>query len=119
MSPWQLDPAMMRPGRFDEKVYVPLPDAPARRKMLDLYLATRPLAADVDLDATAARLDGYSGADIKHLCDRAALVPFLRAAKGGEASLITAAVLNDAIADGPPSVSPDAVRKFEAWAAGA
>src|SRR5690606_31800858 len=37
--PWQLDPAVLRPGRFDEKVYIPLPDQPARRRMLDIYLA--------------------------------------------------------------------------------
>ena len=54
--PWQLDPAMLRPGRFDEKVYIPLPDLPARRKMLDIYLSKRPLAANVDLDAMAHKL---------------------------------------------------------------
>ena len=70
--PWQLDPAILRPGRFDERVYIPLPDLPARRKMLDIYLGKRPVGDDVDLDALAARLDGYSGADIKYLCDRAA-----------------------------------------------
>src|SRR5215203_2584354 len=41
--PWQLDPAVLRPGRFDEKVYIPLPDLAARRKMLDIYLGKRPL----------------------------------------------------------------------------
>jgi transitional endoplasmic reticulum ATPase len=115
--PWQLDPAVLRPGRFDEKVYVPLPDLPARARMLELYLASRPLADDVDLTALARRLDGYSGADIKHLCDRAALVPFLQAAKGGGAGMITATVLNDAMADSPPSVTAEAVKRFEAWAA--
>ena len=43
--PWQLDPAVLRPGRFDEKVYIPLPDLAARRKMLEMYLAHRPVAA--------------------------------------------------------------------------
>src|SRR4029078_2784939 len=71
--PWQLDPAILRPGRFDEKVYIPLPDLAARRKMLDIYLAKRPVADDVDLDAIAKRLSGYSGADIKYICDRAAV----------------------------------------------
>src|SRR5688572_8296792 len=70
--PWQLDPAILRPGRFDEKVYIPLPDLPARRAMLDMYLGKRPVADDVDLDALAAKLDSYSGADIRYLCDRSA-----------------------------------------------
>src|SRR6266550_1170303 len=58
--PWQLDPAILRPGRFDEKVYIPLPDLAARRKMLDIYLGKRPVAADVNLDELAQKLDGYS-----------------------------------------------------------
>src|SRR5215213_3850213 len=74
--PWQLDPAILRPGRFDEKVYIPLPDFPARRKMLDLYLSKRPVDPAVRLDELAAKLEGYSGADIKYICDRAATVPF-------------------------------------------
>src|ERR671913_274794 len=75
--PWQLDPAILRPGRFDEKVYIPLPDLAARRKMLDIYLSKRPLADEVDLDAVAKQLDGYSGADIKYIADRSATIPFL------------------------------------------
>src|SRR4030095_2131065 len=71
-GPWQLDPAVLRPGRFDEKVYIPLPDLAARRKMLDIYLGKRPVDAQVDLDELARELEGYSGADIKYICDRAA-----------------------------------------------
>ena len=116
--PWQLDAAVLRPGRFDEKVYVPLPDLAARRRLLDLYLAPRPLSPDVDLDAFAAELDGHSGADIKHLCDRAATIPFLQSVAGdsGDAPAeITPAVLDAALADARPSVSPEAVGRYEAW----
>src|SRR5204863_9452441 len=74
--PWQLAPAVLRPGRFDEKVFIPLPDLPARRKMLDIYLGKRPLADDVDLDSLAKRLEGDSGADIKYISDRSATIPF-------------------------------------------
>ena len=113
--PWQLDPAVLRPGRFGEKIYVPLPDAPARRRMLELYLQTRPLADDVDLETLVARLDGYSGADIKHLCDRAALVPFLQAAAGQNESVITRQILEDTIAATSPSVTAEMNQRFEAW----
>jgi transitional endoplasmic reticulum ATPase len=113
--PWQLDPAILRPGRFDEKVYIPLPDLPARRKMLDIYLGKRPVAADVDLDAFANRLEGYSGADIKYLCDRAAVVPFLRSVASGEDGEINAAVLADVLTDTPRSVTPDMLNRFEDW----
>ncbi|MEA2734258.1 MAG: vacuolar proteinsorting-associated protein 4, partial [Humisphaera sp.] len=109
------DPAVLRPGRFDEKVYIPLPDFPARRKMLDIYLSKRPLADDIDLDAVARQLDGYSGADIKYICDRAAVIPFLKSVASGEAGEITAAVLADAVAETRPSVTAEQLRRFEEW----
>lgn len=115
--PWQLDPAVLRPGRFDEKVYIPLPDLPARQAMLDMYLKHRPLDDAVDLDALAARLDGYSGADIKYLCDRAAAIPFLRAVAGSHAAEITTAILADAMEDVRPSVTSAMVTKFQQWEA--
>jgi transitional endoplasmic reticulum ATPase len=115
--PWQLDPAVLRPGRFDEKVYIPLPDEPARRKMLEIHLAHRPLAGDVDLDALAARLEGFSGADIRYICDRAAVIPFLRSVAGEEEGAITADILSDVIAETAPSVSAEMTRRFDQWTA--
>ncbi|HWE04304.1 MAG TPA: ATP-binding protein [Tepidisphaeraceae bacterium] len=113
--PWQLDPAMLRPGRFDEKVYIPLPDLPARRKMLDLYLAHRPVAVNVDLDAIALQMNGYSGADIRYLCDRAATIPFLRSVASGGEEEITPDVLGEAFAEVQPSVTAPMLRRFEDW----
>lgn len=113
--PWQLDPAVLRPGRFDEKVYIPLPDLPARRKMLEIYLGKRPLDDAVDLNLLASRLDGYSGADIKYVCDRAATVPFLQSVASGQEGQITALILDDVLADTPRSVTNAMVRRFEQW----
>ena len=116
--PWQLDPAVLRPGRFDEKVYIPLPDLPARRKMLDIYLGKRPVSGEVQLDALALRLEGYSGADIKYICDRAATIPFLRSVATGQEGEIDHAILNDVISDTPRSVTDEQVQRFEAWGRG-
>jgi transitional endoplasmic reticulum ATPase len=116
--PWQLDPAVLRPGRFDEKVYVPLPDLPARRKLLDIYLSKRPLAAEIDLDSFAGRLEGFSGADIKYICDRSATIPFLKSVASGQEGAITPQIVDDVIADTRPSVSKEMVRRFEQWASG-
>lgn len=113
--PWQLDPAMLRPGRFDEKVYIPLPDLTARRKMLEIYLSKRPLAPGVDLDALAHRLDGYSGADIKYICDRAATVPFLASVASGAEGDITGGILEDVVQDTSRSVTTDMLRRFNEW----
>jgi transitional endoplasmic reticulum ATPase len=114
--PWQLDPAVLRPGRFDEKVHIPLPDLAARRKMLDIYLSKRPVADNVDFDALASQLDGYSGADIKYICDRAAVVPFLQSVASGQDGQITVEILADVIADAPRTVTQPMLQRFEQWA---
>ncbi|HWE92652.1 MAG TPA: ATP-binding protein [Tepidisphaeraceae bacterium] len=113
--PWQLDPAMLRPGRFDEKVYIPLPDLPARRKMLEIYLSKRPLADHLDLDAFAEKLEGYSGADIKYLCDRSATIPFLQSVATGEEGEITSQILADVLNDTQRSVTPEMLKRFAEW----
>ncbi len=114
--PWQLDPAVLRPGRFDDKVYIPLPDLPARRKLLDLYLTNRPVAKEIDFDTLANRLDGFTGADIKYICDRSATIPFLQSVATGQDGEITQGILNDVVTTAPKSVTPDMIRKFEQWA---
>ena len=113
--PWQLDPAVLRPGRFDEKIYIPLPDEPARRKMLDIYLGKRPVDDAVDLNDVARRLDGYSGADIKYICDRSATVPFLQSVATGAEGEITLDILNDVISDTRRSVTPEMLKRFDEW----
>ncbi|HTL30805.1 MAG TPA: ATP-binding protein [Tepidisphaeraceae bacterium] len=113
--PWQLDPAVLRPGRFDEKVYIPLPDLPARQKMLEIYLKHRPLDESINLETLAQKLEGYSGADIKYLCDRAATIPFLKSVATGEEGLITQQVIDDVLGDAAPSVTSEMLTRFEHW----
>jgi transitional endoplasmic reticulum ATPase len=84
--------------------------------MLEIYLSHRPLAGDVVLDQFATMLDGYSGADIKYLCDRAATIPFLRSIASGVEGEITAAIFQDTIHDTPRSVTVEMLRKFDQWA---
>src|SRR5690606_35280068 len=69
--PTLIDPALLRPGRFDELVYVPVPDREGRLKILRIHTAGMPLGEDVDLDAIAARTEGYTGADLEDLVRRA------------------------------------------------
>jgi transitional endoplasmic reticulum ATPase len=114
--PWQLDPAVLRPGRFDEKVYIPLPDLAARRKMLDIYLSKRPLSEDFNLDSLAQQLDGFSGADIKYICDRSATIPFLQSVASGEEGSITSRIVQDVIADTQKSVTAEMIQRFKEWA---
>jgi len=69
-----LDAALLRPGRFDRKVTLDLPDKKARRAILNIHSADVPLADDVDLDRIAALTIGFSGADLENLVNEAALL---------------------------------------------
>ncbi len=71
-----LDPALLRPGRFDLQIEVPNPDAEARKRIFELNLSGRALAAGVDLAALVVRTAGMSGADVKQVCKEAALRAF-------------------------------------------
>jgi transitional endoplasmic reticulum ATPase len=112
-KPWMLDEAMLRPGRFDTKIYVGLPDAPARYKLLEIYVGNRPLADDVDFGVLCDALDGYSGADIRNVAQQAAAIPFLDAVGGGEPRPIAMADIRKVIAQNPPSVRPSDLLRFE------
>lgn len=72
--PWELDPAVRR--RFERRVYVPLPDGPARRRLLELHLGATPHAlTPAQLDQLAQQMDGLSGADISVLVRDALMAP--------------------------------------------
>ncbi len=116
-EPWALDPAMMRPGRLDAKVYIPLPDAAARLRLFEIYLAGRPLDDDVNLAVLAEKTAGYSGADIRAICARSASRPFLESVGGAAPRNIRMEDILAVLAETPPSVSPREVARYEAWAA--
>ncbi|MFB6109003.1 MAG: CDC48 family AAA ATPase [Haloplanus sp.] len=69
-----LDPALVRAGRLEKHVEVPRPDEAARRAIVTVHTREKPLADDVDLDALAARTEGYSGADLASVCREAAML---------------------------------------------
>ena len=69
-----LDPALLRPGRFDRQVYVGLPDIKGRREILAIHARKKPLAEDVDLDEVARSTSGFTGADLENLLNEAALL---------------------------------------------
>jgi cell division protease FtsH len=69
-----LDPALIRPGRFDRRVVLDRPDKRARKEILEIHTRKTPLAEDVDLEVVAAMTVGFSGADIKNLVNEAALL---------------------------------------------
>lgn len=69
--PDQLDPALMRPGRFDKIIYMHLPDAEARKEIFKVHLGKLPIDKNLDFDKLAQMTERYSGADIKNICTEA------------------------------------------------
>ncbi len=76
-----LDPALLRPGRFDRQITVPNPDVVGREKILRVHMKKVPLAPDVDAKTIARGCPGFSGADLANLVNEAAC--WLRAATSG------------------------------------
>uniref|UniRef100_A0A3Q1I6T9 Transitional endoplasmic reticulum ATPase n=1 Tax=Anabas testudineus TaxID=64144 RepID=A0A3Q1I6T9_ANATE len=66
-----IDPAILRPGRLDQLIYIPLPDKPSRTAILNANLRKSPVARDVDLEYLSSITDGFSGADLTEICQRA------------------------------------------------
>jgi cell division protease FtsH len=81
-----LDPALLRPGRFDRRVVVDRPELAARRAILGVHTTGKPLASDVDLDRVAGDTPGFSGADLENLVNEAAL----HATRNGQDSITAA-----------------------------
>lgn len=109
-----IDPALLRPGRFDELIYVGLPDAAGRRRILAIQTAKMPLAGDVDLDALSQRTERFTGADLEDLVRRAGLVA-LRSSLA--VSHVTMAHFEEALIDSRASVTPDMERDYAQIAA--
>jgi len=69
-----LDPALLRPGRFDRQIVVDIPDVEGRKEILKVHLRGKPLAEDVNIDVLARRTPGFTGADLANLVNEAALL---------------------------------------------
>ncbi len=103
-----VDPAILRPGRFDRLIYVPEPDQKARLKIFKIYTKDMPLTKDVDLSNLASMTKNYSGADIEALCREAALNALRRDMKAKEVSL---ADFREAV----KKIGPSILTGMEAW----
>ncbi|HEY1820771.1 MAG TPA: tetratricopeptide repeat protein [Trebonia sp.] len=101
--PWDVDSALRRPGRFDRTLLVLPPDGPAREGVFRYHLRGRPVAG-IDLARLSRLTDGYSGADIAHVCETAAEQALLDSVQRGEPRLIGQADLEAAVAEVRPSL---------------
>ena len=106
-----LDPALLRPGRFDHIIKIALPDTGARREILDIYLKGKPAAEELPLEETAKRTSGHTGADLENLIRRAVM----EAAKEcPEEPKLAARHLRSALESAKPSLTEDEIKYYTA-----
>jgi len=110
--PDMVDPAVIRPGRFDRLIYVPEPDEKSRLQIVKIYTKSMPLTKDVDPVALAAITKNYSGADIDGLCREAAMYA-LR--KNVNAKEVTMTDFQEAMKRFGPSVTPDMEKWYKSF----
>ena len=104
-QPWDVDPALRRPGRFDRTVLILPPDEEAREAIFRHHLQHRPIAG-IDTKRLAKRSDGLSGADISYACELAAENALMDSVQSGEPRPIGMPDLEHALADIQPSIGP-------------
>ncbi len=85
--PDMLDPALLRPGRFDRIILTQIPEQQSRKRIFEIYLQKMPVAADVNADTLAEKTEGYVGADIEGVCREAAMIALREDMKSKEVSL--------------------------------
>ena len=104
-TPWDVDPALLRPGRFDRVVLVLPPDFEARMAIMELNLRDRPIEG-IDLERIADATDGFSGADLTHLCETASEKALADSLRTGQVRPITMKDLLTARKEIKPSIGP-------------
>jgi transitional endoplasmic reticulum ATPase len=105
-----IDPALLRPGRLDELIYVGTPDTAGRRRILAIHTNEMPLASDVDLESLAQRTERFTGADLEDLVRRAGLTALRR---GLDANEVTQSDFEAAMAETRASVTPEMLEEYE------
>ena len=103
--PWDVDPALRRPGRFDRSVAVLPPDEPARQSILRHHLGSRPVEG-IDLAHLARQTNGFTGADLAHLADSAVEYAMMDSMRTGTVRMVTMKDFKRALRQVRPSVGP-------------
>jgi transitional endoplasmic reticulum ATPase len=108
--PTLVDPALLRPGRFDELIFVGVPDTAGRRRILAIHTRNMPLADDVDLESLARRTERFTGADLEDLVRRAGLTALRR---GLETAKVSMADFETALGETRASVTPEMLEEYD------
>ncbi|MGC8599010.1 MAG: CDC48 family AAA ATPase [Thermoplasmata archaeon] len=104
-----IDPALLRPGRFDRMIYIPVPDKEARLKILKVHTRNMPLDSDVDLNKLAERMENYVGADIENVCREAGMFAIRE-----NAEKVSMKHFEKALEKIPPSMTEESIKYYNA-----
>jgi transitional endoplasmic reticulum ATPase len=107
-----IDPALLRPGRFDRLIYVPEPDNETRLQIFKIHTKGMPLSKDVDLEKLTNMTKGYAGSDIEAVCREAGLIA-LR--ENPEATEVTMHHFEKALKKIRPSITEDMYKFYKSW----
>lgn len=105
--PDKIDPAILRTGRLDKQIFVPLPDYEARKEMFNLYMNDRPQEGEIDFDKLSNMTDGFIASDIAYIVNDAAMIAAYSRAK------ISSQLLEDSVRNTHPSVRPDSIKMYD------
>lgn len=111
-KPWDIDEAVFRTGRFDEKVYIAPPDFPARRKILELNLGNVSIEESVDLDAVARNMEGASGSDVSAVVSAAKRAALSRAIRENSDPVLTGVDFEEARRRIPLSITENILAPY-------
>ncbi|MCJ1405461.1 AAA+-type ATPase [Xylographa trunciseda] len=114
-KPEVLDPALMRPGRLDTMLYVGPPDREARKEILRIRVGKMDVAGEVDEDWLAEKTDGYSGAEIVSVCQRAGYAALEEQERGGEMMQVWQRHFEVALGEVQRQITPEMKARYEAF----
>ena len=108
-----VDPALMRPGRFDKVIYVPPPDEISRREILKIHMKGKFVSEDIDIDRISKQTDGFSGADLANLVREASSLGLERALETRKPQPITMDDVEEILDEIKPSVTPKIIKMYD------
>jgi transitional endoplasmic reticulum ATPase len=108
-----VDPALMRPGRFDKVIYVPPPDEESRREIMKIHLANRFVSKDIDVAVVAKRTEGFSGADLSNLVTEASTLSLERALETKKPQPVKMEDIEAVLSEIKPSVSVKTLKMYD------
>lgn len=115
-KPEILDESLMRPGRFDMKLYIGPPQYSARKQIFEIHTRRKPLDKSVDLESLAKMTEGYSGAEIARICNLAAEFGLVECNSPDGVGFIYQTHFQEAVSKVPREITFEVKEKFEKWA---